>query len=254
MKNIISIALLGFALCLPSMAALNTILQTSLSSAITDTATCFNVASATGIQGPNFNTGTAGSALFVADIGGGVGELMNVTSVTSTRVCVVRSGRVSAHGSGAMVLVATAANWFYGSNPPAGKIRSTCAQEYVAPWINAQTGQQWLCSDKTLSYTGGWGNASGGGGGQAEVLSATATASVAGATAIAGPYLEISGTNAITSFTMSVGWNGQGFCVYPTAAFTITATNNIAKAATAVADRTLCFSYNANSAKFAPSY
>lgn len=252
--NINKIALLSVLLTVPTFAQLNTILQTSLSGNITSTQTCFNVASATGITAGSFNSGTAGSALYVADIGGGVGEVMTVNRLTGTQVCVTRAGRASAHASGAMVLVATAPNWFQYADPPAGKIKSTCAQEYVTPWVNVQNNRIWACSAKTLTYVGHWGNSVGGGGGQAEVLSGTATASVAGATAIAGPYLEISGTNAITSFTMSTGWNGQGFCVYPTGAFTVTATNNIAKAATAVADRTLCFSYNANSGKFAPSY
>ena len=262
MNTILKLALLLSALSIGSQAAVNTILQTSLSGNITNNQPCFNLASVTGVTAGSFNNGTAGSALYIADEGGGVGEVVTVTRVTGTQVCTVRAGRAAAHTSGAMVLVATAANWFQYADPPAGRIGNqstvsgtpTCAGEYVAPWVNVQNGRIWLCSDVTLSYTGGWGNAGGGGFGQSELLSSTATASVAGTTAIAGPFVKISGTNAITAFSMSTGWNGQGFTVYPTAAFTVTATNNICKAATAVADRVLFFVWDTGGNCFSPSY
>ncbi len=86
------------------------------------------------------------------------------------------------------------------------------------------------------------------------MLTATATASVAGATAIAGPLVEIDGTEAITSFTMSTGWNKQGFCIQPAAAFTTVAGNNIAEASTADANQTLCYVWNDRAAAFTSSY
>lgn len=239
-------ALLG--LSLSADAAINTILKTTLSANITQTQTCFNVASATGITAGSFNDGTVGSNLYIADLGQ-KGEVVTVQRLTGTQVCVLRADRATRHNSGAMVLVATAPNWFQYVDPQ-GAVTS-CSNVFVSPWVNVTSGAMFECSSKTLSWVPYWGTATSE---TAQVLSATATASVAGATAITGPFSEISGTEAITSFTMSTGWNGQGFCVYPTAAFTGTATNNIAKAFTAVADRVLCFAYNANSSKFSPSY
>lgn len=245
--NLLAIALLAtFSVA----AQQHSIVQTSLSAAITSTQTKFNVASATGINAPSFASGTAGSSLYVVDIGQTFGELMQVTGISSTTVTVSRTtGPGTAHASGAMVLVATAPNWFFTTNPSG---TCTTATVYSSPYVNVATGQKWICSAKTGTWTPSWGNLSS----LPQVLSATATASAAGATAIAGPLLEISGTNAITSFTMSTGWNGEGFCVFPTGAFTGTATNNIAKAFTAVANRTLCFTYDANAstAGFSPSY
>lgn len=246
MRTINKIAILGLLAALCSFAQVNSIVQTSLSSAITSSQTKFAVASATGINAPTASI--PGSVLYVVDPGQILGEPMPVLAVSSTTVTVRRTnGRAAAHASGAMVLIATAPNWFY-SIDPVGTCTATSV--FASPWVNIENGRQWLCSSKTGTWVAGWGNNAG----SPQVLSATATASVGGATAIAGPVVEISGTNAITSFTMSTGWNGQGFCVNPTGAFTTTATNNIAKASTAVASLALCFVYDAQAGKFAPSY
>jgi hypothetical protein len=76
---------------------------------------------------------------------------------------------------------------------------------------------------------------------------------VAGATSVSGPLFHITGTNAITSFTLPVGFKG-GFCVIPDGAFTTVAGNNIAEATTADANQTLCFTYDENTADLYPSY
>ncbi len=245
MKTLKNLTILGLLAVFSAFAQQNTILQTSLSAAVSATATQFRVAAATGINGQTVSV--PGSSLWIADIGQTMGELVQVQSVSGTTVNVARfQGRATAHASGAMVLVATVPNWFATVDPQGSCVT---ARTFATPYLNTSNGNQWLCSTKTLTWTPSWGTPAAG-----QALSATATASVAGATAIAGPFVEISGTNAITSFTMSTGWNGQSFCTYPTAAWTITATNNIAKAATAVADRALCFTYNANSSKFSPQY
>lgn len=247
MKNLFRIAILGLV-ALSAFGQQNTILQTSLSAAITATQTKFAVASATGINAPSFANGTAGSALFIQDRGQTMGELVTVTGISGTTVTVSRTqSRATAHTSAAMVLVATAANWFYTVDPQGSCVT---AQTYATPYVNTTNGNQWFCSSKTLSWVPGWGNYSA----PPQMLTATATASVGGATAIAGPLLQISGTNAITSFTMSTGWNGQGFCVNPTAAFTTVAGNNIGEASTADANQTLCFSWDAVNANFSASY
>lgn len=250
MKTLFKIASIAALLSCSAFAQTNTLNQTSLSAAITQNQTVFNVASATGIVVGNTFAGTVGSALWIQDIGSPMGEVVNVQALSGTQVTVRRTtGRATAHASGAMVLVAGQPNLFRAKDPQ-GSVAS-CSTVQVSPWLNTVNGNQWLCSSKTLTWVPSWGLATAE---SAQVLTATATASAAGATAISGPYTEVSGTNAITSFTMSTGWNGQGFCLYPTAAFTGTATNNIAKAFTAVADRTICFYYNANSSKFSPSY
>lgn len=251
MTNIIRIALLGAAFAAFGFGQLNTILKTTVTTAITDSQTTFAVGSTTGMQ---VATGQAGGTkLYVVDIGQTMGEPMDVlTVVNSTTVTVGRTrGRAVNHTAGAMVLIATVSNWFQNKDPQ-GKIKGTCAQEYVTPWVNTETGRIWACSSKSLTYVAHWGNYAG----TPQVLSATATDAVAGATPIAGPLVEVATTNAITSFTMSTGWNGQPFCLLPTAAFTGTATNNIAKAFTAVANRTLCFTWNSNltTPAFDPSY
>ena len=241
MKTIIAI----FGLALTAFAQQNTILQTSLSAAVTATATQIRVGSASGINAPTVSV--PGSALFIQDVGQTGGELVQVTAVSGTTISVARlQGRSTAHASGAMVLVATAPNWFYTVDPQGSCVT---AQTYAVPYVNVSNGNQWKCSTQTLTWVPSWGTPL-----TPQLLTATATASVAGATAIAGPLVEISGTDAITSFTMSTGWNGQGFCVQPTAAFTTVAGNNIAEASTADANQTLCFTWNARAAAFSASY
>ncbi len=246
MRKITAIAILGLALSFTAFGQQNTILATTLSAAVTATATQVRVASANGINAPNFNTGQAGSALFIQDIGQTGGELVRVSSISGTTVSVVRFNKVTAHASGAMVLVATNQNWFQTVDPQGSCVT---AQTYVTPYVNTSTGAQWLCSSQTLTWVPSWGNPL-----DKQLITATATASVAGATAIVAPLVEISGTEAITSFTMPTGWNGQGFCILPTAAFTTVAGNNIAEASTADANQTLCYVWNARLAAFAASY
>lgn len=244
MKTIQKLTILGLlaSLCAFAQTAL---VATTLSGNITQNARSLVVASATGISAGSVTAGTVGSQLYVVDVGQTVGEVMTVSSVSSTTIGVIRnSSAVVPHTSGAMILVGQPQQ-FYKYNPTG---RCVTASTAVTPWVNTITGQQWLCSTITSTWTPGWGNFA------AAPEMGTLVASVAGATAVNAPAQHINGTNAITSFTMGVGWNGQGFCIYPDAAFTITATNNIAKAATAVADRTLCFQYDATNAKFAPSY
>ncbi len=247
MKKLTRISILGL-LALAAFGQSNTLTQTSLSGAVTANATVVTVASATGISVGNVLSGTVGTQLYVVDIGQQKGEVMTVQSLvpnTTTSFKVVRTtGQTVAHASGAMVL-AGAPNLFTKYTPTGSCTRSTTQ---VTPVVNTITGEQWLCSTITGTWTPGFQNSS------VPAQTGTLVASVAGATAVNAPLQHVNGTEAITSFTMGIGWNGGGFCLYPDAAFTGTATNNIAKAFTAVADRTLCFTYDATNAKFAPSY
>ena len=245
MKKLITILLAVASLALAQQ---NTLIGTTTSAAMTATQTFVTVASATGINAPT--NSVPGSQLYIVDKGQAVGETVTVTGpLSGTRVPIARTrgGKATAHASGAMVLVATSPQWFQSTNP-AGSC--TAASVYVTPWLNVGTGQQWICSSQTLTWVPGWNNSSA----TPQVITATATASVAGATAINAPLVHISGTNAITSFTFSVGNNNHNFAVVPDAAFTGTASNNICKAFTAVANRTLSFTYDAVNSCYAPSY
>lgn len=255
MKTIKNTLFLGLILAACAFGQLNTLVQTSLNGAITQTQTCFNLNSGTGVVAPT--SGVAGSTLWVQDIGQSMGEEMNVQSIATAYVCVARvNGRAVSHLNGAMVLIATAPNWFQTKDP-----RGSCTtpNTYVTPWLNKTNGLQWVCSAKTLAWIPGWGNFSA----APQINAGTAVASVAGTTGVDGPLIHVSGTNAITAFLPGIGWYGQGFCAIPDAAFTTTtggttvATTRvtaIAIASTAVAAKTLCFTYDTTNAKFTASY
>ena len=245
----LKLALLISLFSFGAQAQLNTLTKTTLSAASGARDTTFSLASVTNVNAPTGST--PASMLYIVDPGESIGQLVQVAAVNGLQVKVVPRGsgaNGNAHKSGAMVLVAAQPNWFYNYNPTGPCVTASTT---VTPVVNTNTGQQWLCSATTGTWVPGWGTASSQ---TAQLLSSTATASVGGATAIAGPLVEISGTEAITSFTMSTGWNGQGFCVYPTAAFTIVAGNNISEASTADANQIMCFFYNARTAAFSPSY
>jgi hypothetical protein len=213
------------------------------------------------------------SLIYIIDIGDTLGELAQVRGACSSTQCtIVRNGqKVRAHASGAQVIISPtySNNYAFGqafqaADPAgaAGVVGTTpsCANTLYTPWVNYTTGSQWICSSQTNTWVAGWGPTNVNG---YQVLSGTATASVAGTTVIAGPLVHISGTNAITAFQPSVGWNGQGFCVIPDAAFTTTTGGTtvastrviaIALGSTAVANKMLCFSYDAFNSKFVPSY
>lgn len=243
MKNTIKFSI--FALALAAQSAFgqqNTLTATTLSGAVTYSATIFTLASATGLVAPTVSQ--PGSQLWIQDPGQTYGEIATVLSFSGTSVRVSRvAGQTTAHVSGAMVLIGNPA-WFYKYTPTGS---CTAGSTYVSPWLNTNTGEQWLCSTITGAWARGWGTPG--------TPAATAVvASVAGATAVNGPLQHISGALAITSFTMSRGWNGEGFCIIPDGAFTTTATNNIAIASTGVVNKTLCYTYDNTNAKFTPSY
>ncbi len=247
MNKTLKLIVFGALLAISAFAQQNVLVQTSLSTAATASANEFKLASVTGVNAPVYSSGQAGSALFIQDRGQTRGELVQVISINGNFVTVRRAAKAVAHASGAMVLVATNANWFYSSEPTGSCV---LANTYVAPYLDVQTGRQYLCSASTLTWTAGWGTPQDG----SQLLSGTATASAAGATAIAGPVVEVSGTNAITSFTMSVGWNGEPFVIIPTGAYTTTATNNIGKASTGVVQVQQAWVWNSRTASFDPAY
>jgi hypothetical protein len=250
MKNLIRVSLLAALSAALSFGQLYTQNSTTLSAASAAGATNLTLASVTNVVVTNSQASpNVGTVLYIVDPGQIKGDLCNVTAVnTTTKVVGVRCGMGgsihTAHVNAALVIISLTGN--IKPKDPQGSCVTASTNE--TPWINSITGAEWLCSTITLSWVPGWDNP------YASPGVTTLVASVAGATAINSPLQHINGTNAITSFTMSVGWNGNNFCVIPDAAFTTTATNNILKASTAVAAKTLCFQWDATNSGFTPSY
>lgn len=220
---------------------------TSLSAALTQSSNALSVASATGI--------TANSTvLYLEDGPGGNSEAVFVNSVSGTRIGVTRGyngTQANAHLSGTVVL-AGAPQAFVAVDPSGS---CTAASSYT-PTVNILSGSQWICSSISASWVPGFFNTKKAAG------VTTAVASVAGATNPSGPLFHVSGTNAITAWGSSTsGGLGAGggsatqpygapFCVIPDAAFTWTATNNIATAGTAVANLVICFTFDGTNKKY----
>ena len=243
-RNIFSIALFAFALAGTADAQINTLTSTTLSKAVLAVDRIVNLTSATGVNAPQ--PGVVGSELYVISPGNPRGEVMVVVSVNSTAVTVTRGsqGLQSDIPNGSTVLIGQP-NWFYSYDPSGG---CTAAATYVTPWVNTKTGAQWLCSTITLSWVPGWQND------YATPAVTTAVASAAGAILPSGQLFHVTGTAAITGFTLPVGYAGGPFCVIPDGIFTTTTAGNIALASTAVVNRLLCFAYDATNSKFVPGY
>lgn len=244
-KTLISLAVfLGLALSAFGQTALT---QTTLSAAVTPSATSIPLTSATGV--------TAGQTVLYVDQ-----EAMYVNSLAGKVAGVTRGyqgTRVGGHISLATVLLGPPPAFI--SYDPQGACTAGKELPY-APMINLSNGNQWLCSSITKSIVPGFGT-------NVDRASVTAAvASAAGATLPSGPLFHVTGTNAITAWGSSttlgaVGMGGgssnsQGapFCAIPDAIFTTTATNNIALATTAVVNKMLCFTFDATNKKYVPSY
>ena len=262
MKNLNRIAqFFGVALLLASTAFAQTVLtQTTLSSNVISTAqTVLTVTSATGITANN-------TMLYILD-GTASGEAVFVNAVNGNSISVTRGyfGTLAyIHASGALVF-AGPPFLFYSTDPsglaPVGPTgTASCSNALVTPWINIAAGRQWLCSTVTTTWVPGFFN---------DYTTAgvtTAVASVAGPTTPSGPLFHVTGTNAITAWgpTTTTGALGMGggtsntvgapFCVIPDAIFTVTATNNVALASTAVVNKLLCYVFDQTNKKYVPSY
>jgi hypothetical protein len=219
--------------------------QTTLSAAITATQTTFTVASGTNLSNPTLGKF---QAIYVIDPGQTKGELMTVLSVASATVTVARLDQFkAAHASGSIVLIANVdptLSTFYEYDPSGAP--PSASQPLTTPWVNAVTGEQWLIGLNNI-WVPGWNNRS-------SIKGVTAAvASAAGLIVPSGPLFHITGTAAITGFTIPTGFAGGSFNVIPDAIFTWTAANNIALAGTAVVSKTIEFTYDANAALFYPS-
>jgi hypothetical protein len=238
------------ALALPAVAQ-TALTQTLLSAAVSNSSTTtVRLTSATGVTANN-------TILFVEDGTGGAGEAMFVNSVSGTAIGVTRGYNgtpAKPHINGTLVLIGPP-NAFL-STDPTGACTNGQGVFQFSPAINLKTGNQWLCSTISGQAVPGFFN------NLVPTSVTTAVASVAGATAPSGPLFHVTGTNAITAWGSSttVGAVGQGggssqpigapFCTIPDAAFTTTATNNIATAVTAVANLMICWTFDATNKKY----
>jgi hypothetical protein len=199
--------------------------------------------------------------LYVLDGTSYNGEAVFVNSVNGTTIGVTRGyngTKSSKHISGAIVFAGPPPA-FHQVDPSGEAIvvkgTASCTNEPYTPYINYLSGHVWLCSTITNSWVPGFFNTA------AVPGVTTAVASAAGQVLPSGPLFHITGTAAITGFTSATGMGGLAtstigapFCVIPDGAFTTTATNNIAKASTAVVDRPLCFTFDQTQKLYMPSY
>ena len=237
----------------------STITQTTLSGSINQNALVLTVASATNITAPvaNFQ-----QSIYVINPDQTRGELMYVTGVSGTQVSVTRSNMFrQSFYTGAIVIIAPApvqgasfgGNFLGGffETDPVGDPSVTGtypgAPTGITPWINVTNGNQWL-QGINGQWVAGWNNISASRGVTAAVASA------AGAITPSGPLFHVTGTAAVTGFTIPVGFAGGSFTIIPDGAFTWTAAGNIGKAGTAVVSQAVTFTWDSNAGKFYPSY
>jgi len=193
-------------------------------------------------------------------------EAMAVISFNATTgvVQVTRSyGSTPAqqHKTGSMVLLGNL-NQFnsgspYGGNWYAANGSCLTLATLSNPFLDIQTGLQWLCSTITGTWVPGFGNT------QMPAGLTTAVASAAGAITPSGPFFHITGTAAVTGFNIPLGFNanatagnpGQGcFTAIADGVFSWTAAGNISVASgTVTAGTSITFCWDSLNAKWVPS-
>ena len=240
--------------------------QTTLSVAQTSTSPVpyVTLAACTGILAPIL-PGTPVSVIYV----GGEAEGILTWNSTTCAGSVIRGylgTRQAAHPSGDNVLIDIAyqTNLAQGGNPtPSGFFDKdpplngacTAAATPTTPYVNVLTGAQWLCSTVTGTWVPGFINPLYPG-----FVEATASvASVAGATLPSGPLFTITGTSAVTGWTIPVGFNATasgGGCftvIGGSGPATWTNAGNIAVAGTFTANKAFTFCWSAATSKFYPN-
>lgn len=235
MNNIMRIVALSLALC-GLVNAQTALTQTTLSAAMSGTTNTMTVASATGF--------TVGYYVCIYDYGAQQCETARIRVVSSTTITTDARTKGWAHPSGAVVLAGPAAG-FYTYDPHG---TCTAANTSYTPWVNTQTGDQWICASATGgagTWVAGWGNS-------APKVASANVASQAGATLPSGPFFHTTGTNAITGWTLPVGFHGGNFTTVFDGAATWTAAGNIAVASgeATTAGCAVTFTYDNGTAKW----
>lgn len=231
----------------------NNIIQTTLSAAINQQSTIISVASATGIVAPTNQSGSQ-QKLYIIDPDQTRGELMLVSAAPNgLYVPVTRLDQFKAsHTSGSIVLIAPVDPTLGGFQEYDPTGNPSIAGSYpgapvITPWLNANNGNQWL-QGILGQWVPGWNNPT------ANKGVTAAVASAAGAIVPSGPLFHVTGTSAITGFTIPVGFAGGSFTIIPDAIFTWTNAGNIGLAGTAVVGKALTFTWDSNAGKFYPNY
>lgn len=222
-----------------------TLTQTTTSGAVAIGDNVINVASATGISAP---TNQLTQKLYLINPETTRGELVTVTSVSGTQIGIARLDKFrQAFLSGSIVIIGSTTQYFpsFFEFDPVGVVAAVDVP--AVPWINVDNGNQWLRSVDGL-WIPGWNNPT-----NIKGVSAT-VASAASAILPSGPIFHVSGTAAVTGFTIPVGFSGGSFSIIPDGNFTWTTAGNIGLAGTAVTGRVLVFTWDSNAAKFYPSY
>jgi hypothetical protein len=228
-----------FALATFADAQSNTFTQTSITAAMTATQNYAVLASATNVA--------AAKGILIDS------ELMVVGKyyTTGLTVPVTRdTQKKGQHASGAAALVGKPA-WFSTFDPYGG---CTAANTLVTPWVTVPNqflggdARQWICSTILNRWVPGWNND------LAPPQPTAAVASAAGLITPSGQLFHITGVLAITGFNIPVGFAYGSFTVIPDGIWTTTTANNIALASTSIVSKPLTFVFDANTAKFYPSY
>ena len=178
--------------------------STTLSAAVSRTATTITVASATYLSAP---TNGFRQAIYVIPLNGGCGELMEIEAISGTTVQVARLSEYRMQfvsGSIVMIGVLDPTVISFHAFDPVGVPATAGNNNQVTPYINVTNGYQWIVG-KTGSWVPGWQNP-GAKGVTADVASANA------ALTPSGPLFHITGTTGpITGFNLPLGFAGGSF-------------------------------------------
>ncbi len=233
---------LALAILAASAFGQTALLSTTITAAMTNT-TSQNVA-----VGATTNITSGVSRLYILDKGGqGRGELTGIVTVVSSGVINIPRGSAfrAPHPALSVAVIINSAQAIQSYDPVGSCV---AANTLFTPFINQNNGNQWLCSTKTLAWVAGFNNFNTVNGVTADV------ASVAGLTVVTSRLFHVTGTNAITGWTLPATFNGGDFCTIPDAAYTTTTASNIAIASTATAGRLLCFTWDSAATKWYPTY
>jgi hypothetical protein len=248
MKTLKQVFLSLALLLIPTLASAqqNNLTQTTLAAALTSTGNTILLTSGTGVtvSANGYTTGLVIDSEYLV-------VTANPGSVSGTYSVLRGQGGTgaAAHASGTMVLLGKP-SWFVASDPHGACV---LANVLATPIVNfKQGGNQTLCSSVTLTYVPGFVN-------PGTVAVTAAVASAAGALLPSGPLFHVTGTAAVTGFTIPVGCNatavgGCSFTIIPDGVFTWTTAGNIALAGTAVVNKALTFTWDATNSKWVPSY
>lgn len=242
-----SLALIAFA-GVSAFAQVNTLSETTTSTAVLATDSVLNVGSTSAMNAYSLSAGVPASELYVIAPGQSRGEVMTVASiVSSTQVKVNRRGQAGVRQpvpAGSVVLVGNP-NWFYDYDPSGS---CTSGTVFVSPWVDTKNGFQWICSSVTGTWVPGFNNPNG------DAFAPTAAVASASTITPSGPLFHVTGTTAITGITLPVGFVSGSITIIPDGTFTTTTATNIALGSTAVVSKPLTLTYDPATAKFYPSY